>query len=94
MYGVSRPLRELAAGSRDTIAVLTVNIGCPCRRPAPCRLRISPGAKGSIGMSFPWWAFALVALVDIGDDRPSLTARAICYTAAFLLVLAVVILWL
>ena len=94
MYGVSRPLRELAAGSRDTIAVLTVNIGCPCRRSALHRAQILTWRWGSVGMSFPWWAFALVALFDVGDDRPPLTARAVCYTAPFLMVLAVVILWL
>jgi hypothetical protein len=45
-------------------------------------------------MSHQWWAFALIGLLSLGDERPTLKARAVCYTAAFLIVLAVVVLWL
>ena len=45
-------------------------------------------------MSHPWWMLALIALCDLGNERPAFRTRAACYTAAFLMVLAVVIQWL
>jgi hypothetical protein len=45
-------------------------------------------------MFHSWWAFALIGLINLGDETPTLKARAVCYTAAFLIVLAVVVLWL
>jgi hypothetical protein len=45
-------------------------------------------------MSHPWWVLALVGLCNPGDEGPTLGIRAACYTAAFLIFLAVVIQWL
>ena len=83
----------MAAGSRDTIAVLTVIIGCPCPRPPLHRPHFA-SERGIDRMSHPWWMLALIALCDLGNERPAFRTRAACYTAAFLMVLAVVIQWL
>jgi hypothetical protein len=45
-------------------------------------------------MSYPWWAFALIGLLDVGNEIPTLKARSLCYTAAFLIILATVLVWL
>jgi hypothetical protein len=45
-------------------------------------------------MSYPWWAFALIGLLNVGNETPTLKARFFCYTAAFLIILAAVVLWL
>ena len=45
-------------------------------------------------MSHQWWAFALIGLLNVGDATPTLRVRFLCYTAAFLIILAVVVLWL
>jgi hypothetical protein len=45
-------------------------------------------------MSHQSWAFALIGLLDVGNETPTLKARLSCYTAAFLIILAVVVLWL
>jgi hypothetical protein len=45
-------------------------------------------------MSIPWWALVFVGLYDVSADRPALKTRVICYAAAALIILAVVIDWL
>jgi hypothetical protein len=42
-------------------------------------------------MSMPWWALVLIGLYDKAADRPNLRTRVICYVAAALILLAVII---